>query len=197
MVYIHLHQMVLEGPPQHCVLCRWLHHHQPRNPLLLSPPPTLPTQIMALHKHHFNSSFLYRNVTLVAWDPAPYSLNLSEWYENPDFDLFTSYVRWRQDRPDQPFYILHPAYLWRLWDVIQSNTQENIQPNPPSSGFIGQALCCRSAQVEELLGGQGHSKLTPSTGHRHGFHRRPGAGGGHCVPLINRPTVIQTSNTDL
>uniref|UniRef100_A0A8C5BH39 Beta-galactoside alpha-2,6-sialyltransferase 2 n=1 Tax=Gadus morhua TaxID=8049 RepID=A0A8C5BH39_GADMO len=112
------------------------------------------SQIMALRKHHFNSSYLYRNVTLVAWDPAPYSLNLSEWYENPDFDLFTSYVRWRQDRPDQPFYILHPAYLWRLWDVIQSNTQENIQPNPPSSGFIGTVLMmalCRQVHVYEYV----------------------------------------------
>ncbi|CAL8406660.1 unnamed protein product [Arctogadus glacialis] len=77
-------------------------------------------------------------------------LILEMWYENPDFDLFTSYVRWRQDRPDQPFYILHPAYLWRLWDVIQSNTQENIQPNPPSSGFIGTALHTHSTRPQHI-----------------------------------------------
>lgn len=39
--------------------------------------------------------------------------------------------------PAQPFYILHPRYIWQLWDVIQANNLENIQPNPPSSGFIG------------------------------------------------------------
>jgi len=39
--------------------------------------------------------------------------------------------------PAQPFYILHPKYIWQLWDVIQGNNLENIQPNPPSSGFIG------------------------------------------------------------
>ncbi|CAL8308100.1 unnamed protein product [Merluccius merluccius] len=94
------------------------------------------SQILARPRHHFNSSSLYRDVTLVAWDPAPYSSDLLKWYKKPDFDLFTPYVERRQQRPDQPFYILHPAYLWRLWDIIQSNTQENIQPNPPSSGFI-------------------------------------------------------------
>lgn len=37
--------------------------------------------------------------------------------------------------------------MWRLWDLIQSNTQENIQPNPPSSGFTGEcALCARTSR---------------------------------------------------
>lgn len=44
----------------------------------------------------------------------------------------------RKLHPDQPFYILHPSYVWQLWDVIQGNTEEDIQPNPPSSGFIGE-----------------------------------------------------------
>ncbi len=43
----------------------------------------------------------------------------------------------RMQFPAQPFYILHPRYIWQLWDVIQANNLENIQPNPPSSGFIG------------------------------------------------------------
>ncbi|KAM4602239.1 beta-galactoside alpha-2,6-sialyltransferase 2-like isoform 2-T4 [Polymixia lowei] len=94
------------------------------------------SQILARPRHHFNSSCLYQNVTLVAWDPAPYSVDLPTWYEKPDYDLFTPYRERRRGRPDQPFYILHPGYIWRLWDVIQANTQENIQPNPPSSGFI-------------------------------------------------------------
>lgn len=61
-----------------------------------------------------------------------------QWYANPDYNLFSPYVVHRKLHPEQPFYILHPRYVWQLWDVIQSNTQENIQPNPPSSGFIGQ-----------------------------------------------------------
>lgn len=65
-------------------------------------------------------------------------LALSQWYASPDYNLFGPYVEHRRAHPDQPFYILHPSYVWRLWDVIQGNTQENIQPNPPSSGFIGE-----------------------------------------------------------
>lgn len=68
-----------------------------------------------------------------------FPLSLSgQWYTSPDYNLFGPYVEHRKLHPSQPFYILHPSYVWRLWDVIQGNTQENIQPNPPSSGFIGQ-----------------------------------------------------------
>lgn len=35
-------------------------------------------QIVAQPKHEFSSSALYQNVTLLAWDPAPYSSNLSQ-----------------------------------------------------------------------------------------------------------------------
>ncbi|KAM9710176.1 beta-galactoside alpha-2,6-sialyltransferase 2 isoform 2-T5 [Menidia menidia] len=95
------------------------------------------SQILANPKHRFNTSSIYKNVTLVAWDPAPYTVNLHKWYASPDYNLFGPYVEHRKRHPEQPFYILHPGYVWRLWDVIQGNTQENIQPNPPSSGFIG------------------------------------------------------------
>lgn len=61
-----------------------------------------------------------------------------QWYASPDYNLFGPYVEHRKSHPGQLFYILHPGYMWRLWDLIQSNTQENIQPNPPSSGFIGE-----------------------------------------------------------
>lgn len=46
-------------------------------------------------------------------------------------------MEYRMHFPAQPFYILHPKYIWQLWDVIRGNNLENIQPNPPSSGFIG------------------------------------------------------------
>ncbi|XP_053184243.1 beta-galactoside alpha-2,6-sialyltransferase 2 [Scomber japonicus] len=98
------------------------------------------SQILVNPRYRFNTNSIYRNVTLVAWDPPPYSLNLHKWYASPDFNLFSPYVEYRKRNPGQPFYILHPSYLWKLWDVIQGNTQENIQPNPPSSGFIGEYI---------------------------------------------------------
>ncbi|KAF7645612.1 hypothetical protein LDENG_00201270 [Lucifuga dentata] len=112
------------------------------------------SQILARPKHHFNTSSLYQNVTLVAWDPAPYAVDLHQWFQNPDYDLFTPYSERRRHQPEQPFYILHPSFIWSLWDVIQANTEENIQPNPPSSGFIGILLMltlCREVDVYEFI----------------------------------------------
>jgi len=64
----------------------------------------------------------------------------SQWYKKPDYNLFTPYVQHRRKNPNQPFYILHPKFIWQLWDIIQENTKEKIQPNPPSSGFIGRCI---------------------------------------------------------
>lgn len=78
------------------------------------------------------------------------SLSLSQWYASPDYNLFGPYVEHRRAHPDQLFYILHPSYVWRLWNLIQGNTQENIQPNPPSSGFIGERAHIRSGCMQTL-----------------------------------------------
>ncbi|XP_008822467.1 beta-galactoside alpha-2,6-sialyltransferase 2 isoform X2 [Nannospalax galili] len=94
------------------------------------------SQILTNPSHHFIDSSLYKDVILVAWDPAPYSANLNLWYKKPDYNLFTPYIQHRRRHPTQPFYILHPKFIWQLWDLIQENTKEKIQPNPPSSGFI-------------------------------------------------------------
>ncbi|GBL97593.1 Beta-galactoside alpha-2,6-sialyltransferase 2, partial [Araneus ventricosus] len=80
---------------------------------------------------------MYRNVTLIVWDPSKYHGSLEEWYKKPDFDLFSSYWLHREIYPDQYFYILHPEVLWTAWDFIQSNTLVPVEPNPPSSGFLG------------------------------------------------------------
>ncbi|XP_061547848.1 beta-galactoside alpha-2,6-sialyltransferase 2 [Phycodurus eques] len=112
------------------------------------------SKVIVSPKHHFKTSSLYKNVTLVAWDPPPYSLNLHKWFTSPDFNLFVPYMDHRKSHPDQPFYILHPRYLWGLWDVIQGNTLVNIQPNPPSTGFIGILLMmalCEQVHVYEFL----------------------------------------------
>nr|XP_046238823.1 beta-galactoside alpha-2,6-sialyltransferase 2b [Scatophagus argus] len=112
------------------------------------------SQIVARPKHEFNSSLLYQDVTLLVWDPSPYSSNLTQWFEKPDFDLFSAYIRRRRLRPEQPFYILHPEFIWSLWDLIQDNTEDQIQPNPPSSGFTGILLMmslCREVSVYEFI----------------------------------------------
>ncbi|MGH0188409.1 UNVERIFIED_CONTAM: hypothetical protein FKN15_029492 [Acipenser sinensis] len=98
------------------------------------------SQVMATKDHKFLSSSLYSTGLLVAWDPAPYSADLREWYNRTDYPIFQQYVQYRLQHPAQPFYILHPRFEWQLWEQIQDNMAESIQRNPPSSGMLG-AFC--------------------------------------------------------
>lgn len=151
------------------------------------------SQILANPRHQFNTRSIYKNVTLVAWDPAPYTLNLQKWYASPDYNLFGPYVEHRKLHPDQPFYILHPSYLWRLWDVIQSNTQENIQPNPPSSGFIGILLMmalCEKVHVYEYIPSMRQTDLC----HYHERYYDAACTLGAYHPLLFEKSLIQRIN---
>ncbi|XP_014911912.1 beta-galactoside alpha-2,6-sialyltransferase 2 isoform X2 [Poecilia latipinna] len=152
------------------------------------------SQILANPKHEFNTSSIYKNITLVAWDPAPYTVDLQKWYASPDYNLFGPYIDHRKAHPDQPFYILHPSYVWRLWDVIQSNTQENIQPNPPSSGFIGILLMmalCEQVHVYEYIPSMRQSDLC----HYHERYYDAACTLGAYHPLLYEKILIQRINT--
>lgn len=118
--------------------------------------------MLAAHKHNLYSS-LYKSGVLVAWDPAPFSSNLIQvkvglvctfkidcisthalsffsflqWYKQTEYPIFPRYLNYKKRHPKQPFYILHPRFGWQLWQLIQDNTAEPIQKNPPSSGFLG------------------------------------------------------------
>ncbi|XP_053311063.1 beta-galactoside alpha-2,6-sialyltransferase 2 [Spea bombifrons] len=112
------------------------------------------SQILTNPIHHFEDSSLYKDVTLVAWDPSPYYADLHMWYHKPDYNLFPPYEQHRKKNPDQPFYILHPKFTWELWKIIQENSNEKIQPNPPSSGFIGILIMmsmCHKVHVYEYI----------------------------------------------
>ncbi|XP_077403491.1 beta-galactoside alpha-2,6-sialyltransferase 1 [Vanacampus margaritifer] len=114
----------------------------------------LNSQVMASDHHHFLSSSLYSSGVLVAWDPAPYSANLTKWLEHTDYPIFTQYQRYRRLHPQQPFYILQPRFLWQIWQQIQDNMPEPIQKNPPSSGMLGTVLMmsiCEVVHVYEFL----------------------------------------------
>ncbi|XP_072252846.1 beta-galactoside alpha-2,6-sialyltransferase 2 [Leuresthes tenuis] len=151
------------------------------------------SQILANPKHRFNTSSIYKNVTLVAWDPAPYTVNLHKWYASPDYNLFGPYTEHRKLHPDQLFYILHPGYVWRLWDVIQGNTHENIQPNPPSSGFIGILLMmalCEQVHVYEYIPSMRQTDLC----HYHERYYDAACTLGAYHPLLYEKSLIQRIN---
>ncbi|XP_026184830.1 beta-galactoside alpha-2,6-sialyltransferase 1 [Mastacembelus armatus] len=112
------------------------------------------SQVMATEEHRFLSSSLYSSGVLVAWDPAPFSANLTQWYNKTDYPIFTQYQRYRRLHPLQPFYILHPRFEWQVWQRIQDNMAEAIQKNPPSSGFLGIVMMmslCQEVHVYEFL----------------------------------------------
>ncbi|KAG5852939.1 hypothetical protein ANANG_G00067850 [Anguilla anguilla] len=152
------------------------------------------SQILAKPNHRFNTSSLYKDVVLLAWDPAPYTVNLHKWYRSPDYDLFRPYAERRRRRPAQPFYILHPAFLWQLWDFIQGHTQEDIQPNPPSSGFIGIAVMmslCDEIDVYEYIPSLRQTDLC----HYHERYYDSACTLGAYHPLLYEKMLIQHMNT--
>ncbi|XP_029703704.1 beta-galactoside alpha-2,6-sialyltransferase 1 isoform X2 [Takifugu rubripes] len=112
------------------------------------------SQVMASEAHRFLSSSLYSSGTLVAWDPAPFSADLTQWFNRTDYPIFTQYQRYRMLHPMQPFYILHPRFEWQVWQRIQDNMAEPIQKNPPSSGLLGTVMMmslCEVVHVYEFL----------------------------------------------
>ncbi|XP_028322482.1 beta-galactoside alpha-2,6-sialyltransferase 1 [Gouania willdenowi] len=112
----------------------------------------LNSQVM--DEQRFLSSSLYSSGVLVAWDPAPFSADLMQWYNRTDYPIFSQYQRYRRLHPLQPFYILHPRFQWQVWRRIQDNIGEPIQRNPPSSGLLGTVLMmsvCDVVHVYEFL----------------------------------------------
>lgn len=112
------------------------------------------SQVVATNDYQFHNKSLYKTGVLLTWDPAPYMANLSEWFKKPDYNFFEDYKKYRKNNPEQSFHILHPSIQWNLWNIMQENTAENIQPNPPSSGLMGIVLMmtlCKQTDVYEFL----------------------------------------------
>ncbi|XP_038671756.1 beta-galactoside alpha-2,6-sialyltransferase 1-like [Scyliorhinus canicula] len=112
------------------------------------------SQVISRQELKFHDNDLYRTGVLLVWDPAPYSANLTEWFKHPDYNFFDNYKRYRKSNPDQPFYIINPKMQWQLWNILQENTAEEIQRNPPSSGLMGILLMmtfCDQTDVYEFL----------------------------------------------
>ncbi|KAF2368509.1 Glycosyl transferase family 29 [Trinorchestia longiramus] len=114
----------------------------------------LNSQIVAKSEYKFWDSSLYKNVTLLVWDPCNYTTSLKEWYKRPDFDFFPEFFRRRLMMPQERLHLLHPGSLWNIWRVLQEFTHSRVQPNPPSSGFLGMVLMlshCRVVHAVEFV----------------------------------------------
>ncbi|XP_020861266.1 beta-galactoside alpha-2,6-sialyltransferase 1 isoform X2 [Phascolarctos cinereus] len=112
------------------------------------------SQLVTSARHNFLQDSLYKEGILIVWDPSPYHSEIPEWYKKPDYDFFQKYKQYRKENPRQPFYILNPKMPWELWDILQENSPEDIQPNPPSSGMLGIVIMmslCDKVDVYEFL----------------------------------------------
>uniref|UniRef100_W5MJE3 Beta-galactoside alpha-2,6-sialyltransferase 1 n=1 Tax=Lepisosteus oculatus TaxID=7918 RepID=W5MJE3_LEPOC len=153
----------------------------------------LNSQLVVSEKHKFLTDPLYKTGVLLMWDPAPYSKDLYEWYKKPDYNFFQRYKAYRSLYPDQPFYILSPEMQWELWNVIQENTAEEIQPNPPSSGMQGIVLMmslCDQLNVYEFL----PSRRKTDFCYYYQTYRNKACTMGYYHPLLFEKNLIQRLN---
>ncbi|XP_075426467.1 beta-galactoside alpha-2,6-sialyltransferase 1 isoform X1 [Ascaphus truei] len=151
------------------------------------------SQLVSTAEHKFLDDPLYNSGILLMWDPAPYNANLHQWCKKPDFQFFERYSAYRRNNSEQPFYILHPRSAWQLWDIIQENTPEEIQPDPPSSGLLGILLMmnlCDQVNVYEFLPSKRRTDLCH---YYQKFHDRACTVGGY-HPLMYEKNVVKRLN---
>ncbi|XP_050526784.1 beta-galactoside alpha-2,6-sialyltransferase 2 [Daktulosphaira vitifoliae] len=111
----------------------------------------LNSQVVSKPNFKFLSSPLYKQLKLLMWDPSNYSSSVNEWIQNPEHDFVNNYMTYRKTYPSSNFHIVHPHYLWFLWDFLQSHTTAHIRRNPPSSGFLGLAMLLPRCTVVNMF----------------------------------------------
>ncbi|KAJ8978176.1 hypothetical protein NQ317_009664 [Molorchus minor] len=97
----------------------------------------LNSQVVTKDQFKFLGSNLYKNITLVAWDPSNYSTPISEWLQKPEFNLFPNFMEFRKRDPKSRFFLVNPQSIWGVWRFLQGNSPSRLRRNPPSSGFLG------------------------------------------------------------
>ncbi|XP_064455147.1 beta-galactoside alpha-2,6-sialyltransferase 2-like [Ornithodoros turicata] len=114
----------------------------------------LNSQVVARPEFDFFDSPLFRNITLVVWDPCKYSEPLAEWVKHPEWDMLTSYWLRREVLPEEHFYILDPKSIWLAWEWLRQESPGPVLRHPPSSGFLGLLLLlrvCSQVDVYEYI----------------------------------------------
>lgn len=89
----------------------------------------LNSQVVTKPKFRFLKSDMFKNVTLVAWDPSNYTSTIEDWLKDPDFNLFPNYMEYRKRNMKSRFFLLNPDSLWRLWEFLQGNSPNRVRKN--------------------------------------------------------------------
>nr|XP_022914456.1 beta-galactoside alpha-2,6-sialyltransferase 1 [Onthophagus taurus] len=98
------------------------------------------SQVMSKQEFDFLRAAVFRNVTILGWDPSNYTSTVEEWFQNPEYNLFPNYIGYKRMFPESEIYIMNPQSIWKVWDFLQSNSPNRLRRNPPSSGFLGITL---------------------------------------------------------
>ncbi|XP_077980083.1 beta-galactoside alpha-2,6-sialyltransferase 1-like [Glandiceps talaboti] len=88
---------------------------------------------------------------LISWREGPYNANLNKWYKDSK-SVFCSYAKWHYKHPESPVYVMRLESVWKLWDVIQEFSDEELSGFPPTSGFMGIHLLLNLCETVDIYG---------------------------------------------
>ncbi|XP_030765352.1 beta-galactoside alpha-2,6-sialyltransferase 1 [Sitophilus oryzae] len=114
----------------------------------------LNSQVATKAQYNFLKSAIFKNVTIVIWDPANYSATLEEWMRHSEFNFFPNFIQYRKQEERPRIFMVNPLTIWDLWDFMQRNFPKRLRKNPPSSGFLGLRLLlphCNFVDVVEYI----------------------------------------------
>lgn len=111
----------------------------------------LNSQVVSKPKFNFLQSKMYRNITILVWDPNRFMESLDDWFKKPDFNLFPNYFEHRRSYRKTKTYVLNPNSLWDLWVFLQKYSINQLPKNPPSSGFLGLAVLLHHCDYVDMF----------------------------------------------
>ncbi|XP_070560247.1 beta-galactoside alpha-2,6-sialyltransferase 2-like [Ptychodera flava] len=94
---------------------------------------------------------LDEDVPFVSWREGPYNANMHKWYTDGK-SVFCNYAKWHYMHPSQPVHILRLETIWRLWDVVQEFSDEELSEFPLTSGFLGIHLMLHLCEEVHVYG---------------------------------------------
>ncbi|XP_077985566.1 beta-galactoside alpha-2,6-sialyltransferase 1-like [Glandiceps talaboti] len=88
---------------------------------------------------------------ILTWREGPYNGNMYKWYKDGQ-NFFCSYARWHYKHPESPVYVIRLETLWKVWDIIQEFSVEELKPFPSTSGFLGVHLLLHICDEVDVYG---------------------------------------------
>ncbi|KAK4008271.1 beta-galactoside alpha-2,6-sialyltransferase 2 [Daphnia magna] len=153
----------------------------------------LNSQILSKPQFNFFNSSLYRNVSLLVWDPSKYNATLEQWACSPDFPFVDAFFSRRRHLQDEDLHLMDPRGLWDLWDYLSLHSPLPIPPNPPSSGFIGLALTLSFCDYVDMIEFVPSLRMTKRC-HYYDTHEDVGCTLGDWHPLAAEKLLVLSLN---